>query len=185
MTMSYNGQFTLRSSAVLPTDHGAMKQLMPFCTMLKLVLAGLKTFYHKKMLSVESQKGINAIQSCNLLINGSRLYLLRSKRMLTVHHIFCRAIAPFWFSICAVLTGFKINNTLLALNRQYAYSYTVRAPVFGRHRFFGTSEHYRKAHGSLLSGSMNYNYTACCWFPTSSNILIHHSSDKSGLKVAD
>ena len=50
--------------------------------------------------------------------------------------------------------------------------YTVRAPVFGRHQFFGTSEHYRKAHGSLLSGWMNYNYTACCWFPTSSNILI-------------
>ena len=27
---------------------------------------------------------------------------------------------------------------------------TVRAPVFGRHQFFGTSEHYGKAHGSLL-----------------------------------
>ena len=49
---------------------------------------------------------------------------------------------------------------------------TVRAPVFGRHHFFGTSEHYGKAHGSLLSGWMNYHYTACCWFPTSSNILI-------------
>ena len=49
---------------------------------------------------------------------------------------------------------------------------TVRAPVFGRHQFFGTSEHFGKAHGSLLSGWMNYNYTACCWFPTSSNILI-------------
>ena len=36
---------------------------------------------------------------------------------------------------------------------------TVRAPVFGRHQFFGTSEHYGKAHGSLLSGWMNYNYT--------------------------
>ena len=49
---------------------------------------------------------------------------------------------------------------------------TVRAPVFARHQFFGTSEHYGEAHGSLLSGWMNYNYTACCWFPTSSNILI-------------
>ena len=48
----------------------------------------------------------------------------------------------------------------------------VRAPVFGRHQFFGPSEHYGKAHGSLLSGWINYNYTACCWFPTSSNILI-------------
>ena len=27
---------------------------------------------------------------------------------------------------------------------------TVRAPVFGRYQFFGTSEHYEKAHGSLL-----------------------------------
>ena len=41
-----------------------------------------------------------------------------------------------------------------------------QAPVFG------TSEDYRKAQGSLLSGWMNYNYTACCWFPTSSNMLI-------------
>ena len=49
---------------------------------------------------------------------------------------------------------------------------TVRAPVFDRHQFFGTSEHYGKAHGSFLSGWMNYNYTACCWFSTSSNILI-------------
>ena len=48
----------------------------------------------------------------------------------------------------------------------------VRAPVFGAHQFFGTSEHYGKAHGSLLSGWMNYNYTACCWFPTSGNSLI-------------
>ena len=49
---------------------------------------------------------------------------------------------------------------------------TVRAPVFGRHQFFGTSKHYGKAHGSLLFRWMNYDYTACCWFPTSSNILI-------------
>ena len=49
---------------------------------------------------------------------------------------------------------------------------TVRAPVFGRHQFFNTSVHFGKAHGSLLSGWMNYNYTACCWFPTSSNSLI-------------
>ena len=28
-----------------------------------------------------------------------------------------------------------------------------RAPVFGRHQFFGTSEHYGKASGNLLSGN--------------------------------
>ena len=54
----------------------------------------------------------------------------------------------------------------------FSINSTVRATVFGRHQFFGTSEHYRKAHGSLLSGWMNYNYIACCWFPTSSNISI-------------
>ena len=62
---------------------------------------------------------------------------------------------------------------------------TIRAPVFGRHQFFGTSEHYRKAHGSLSSGWINYNYTECCWFPTSSNILILPSQFWSGLNVAD
>ena len=54
----------------------------------------------------------------------------------------------------------------------YTSSGTVRAPVIGRHQFFGTSEHYGRAHGSLLSGWINYNYTVCRWFPTSSNILI-------------
>ena len=48
----------------------------------------------------------------------------------------------------------------------------VHVPVFGRYQFFGTSEHYRTAHRNLLSWWMNCNYTACCWFPTSSNILI-------------
>ena len=37
----------------------------------------------------------------------------------------------------------------------------IRAPVFGRHQFFGTSEHYGKAHGSLLSGWMNYIKLHC------------------------
>ena len=40
-----------------------------------------------------------------------------------------------------------------------------QAPVFRHLRA------YEKAHGSLLSRWINYNYTACCWFPTSSNIL--------------
>ena len=56
-----------------------------------------------------------------------------------------------------------------------------QAPVFQHLRAL------RKSPWSLLSGWMNHNYTVCCWFPTSSNILIyfHHSSGKSGLKVAD
>ena len=64
-----------------------------------------------------------------------------------------------------------LNGASTMLNNVFNQT-TVRAPVFGRHQFFGTSEHYGKAHGSLLSGWMNYIYTACCLFPTSSNILI-------------
>ena len=57
-------------------------------------------------------------------------------------------------------------------NNTFTHS-TVRAPVFGRHQFFGTSDRaLRKSPWMLLSGWMNYNYTSCCWFPTSSNILI-------------
>ena len=36
------------------------------------------------------------------------------------------------------------------------------------YQFFGTSEHYGKAHGYLPDyhyDDMNYNCTACCWFP--------------------
>ena len=50
---------------------------------------------------------------------------------------------------------YKINIKLM-VHRQFISTCshaagTVRAPVFGRHQFFGTSEHYGKAHGSLLS----------------------------------
>ena len=63
---------------------------------------------------------------------------------------------------------------------------TVRAPVFDMHHYIRHLRALRKAHGSLLSGWMNYNYTACCWFPTSINILILPSqSNKSALKVTD
>ena len=76
-----------------------------------------------------------------------------------------------------VMIGMILHFSSKTLNssritNQWTHSSTVRAPVFGRHQFFGTSEHYGKAHGSLSSGGMNYNYTACCWFPTSRNILI-------------
>ena len=77
-------------------------------------------------------------------------------------------IAIFWGIFLDIVTRFNIKRqTEMPLKCG-----TVRAPVFGRLQFFGTSEHYGKAHGSLISGWVNYNYTACCWFPTSSNILI-------------
>ena len=75
-------------------------------------------------------------------------------------------------------TGLPLKSTTSTIcnyrrqNKAQLECSTVRAPVFGRHQFFGTSEHYGKAHGILFSGWMNYNYTTCRWFPTSSNIFI-------------
>ena len=81
-----------------------------------------------------------------------------------------------WVHVCVCVCVKKPKQVSLINGNQMiaiVFVCTVRTPVFGRHQFFGTSEHYGKAHGSLLSGWMNYNnYTACCWFPTSNNILI-------------
>ena len=62
------------------------------------------------------------------------------------------------------------KSMLILLSKQnwvdtkYRKGTSIRqAPVF---------RHHGKVHGSLLSGWINYNYTACCWFPTSSNISI-------------
>ena len=68
-------------------------------------------------------------------------------------------------SACLSLPILGVNTW--NMNSIYRKGTIIRqAPVF-RHL-----EHYGKAHGSLLSGWMNYNYIACCWFPTSSNIFI-------------
>ena len=94
--------------------------------------------------------------------------------LLKVVTIITQAVAP--AATLLSLEHFEKNPTM------YRKGTSIRqAPVFRHLRAFG------KAHGSLLSGWMNYNYTACCWFPTSSNILIlpDHSSDKSALKVTD
>ena len=83
---------------------------------------------------------------------------------------FCQSRAVWHIYPLQVLRTWHIQKAILT--NENIPSSTVRAPVFGRHQFFGTLDHYGKAHGNLLSGWMNYNYTACCWFPTSSNILI-------------
>ena len=70
---------------------------------------------------------------------------------------------------CLPNTAFKVNHYHDNYGLGHWMWSTVRALIFGRHQFFGTSEHSGKAHGSLLSGWMNY---ACCWFSTSRNILI-------------
>ena len=64
-----------------------------------------------------------------------------------------------WIQI--VLITLCPNNSLILHIQEFrsiSWPSTVRAPVFGRHQFFGTSEHYRKAHGSLLFGWIDYNY---------------------------
>ena len=80
--------------------------------------------------------------------------------------------------------GPSIRRAPVFGGHQYSEGPSIRRdPVFGgtqyskgtrirRDPVFGTSKHYRKTHGSLLSGWMNCNYTACCWLPTSSNVLI-------------
>ena len=65
---------------------------------------------------------------------------------------------------------------------------TVRAPVFDRHQFFGTSEHYRKAHAWKFIIWLNelwlhmhvagFLHPVIIWY-------FHQSSDKSGLKVTN
>ena len=69
----------------------------------------------------------------------------------------------------------QIQFAIGSLGWQILSRCTVRAPVFDRHQFFGTSEHYGKTHGSLSknSGWMNIiTLHACCWFPASGSILI-------------
>ena len=98
----------------------------------------------------------------------------------TLHALYyIQNVLPYLFLICNVwcVSSSVILISCMAkctIQLRYIHKSTVRAPVFGRlrHQFFGTSEHYGKAHESLLSGWRNYNYTACCWFPTSSNISI-------------
>ena len=53
------------------------------------------------------------------------------------------------------------------IQRKYRKGTSIRqAPVFRHLRAL------RKSPWKLLSGWMNYNYTVCCWFPTSSITLI-------------
>ena len=110
---------------------------------------------------------------CNKCISYTVIFVLQS---LVQYANDAQACVHQW-KVCAwgyfgIVKTHKAQLSVLRPFWKINWSCTVRAPVFGRHQFFGTSEHYGKAHGSLLSGWMNYNYTACCWFPTSSNILI-------------
>ena len=57
------------------------------------------------------------------------------------------AITDYW-----KWTGLSVMYLNETSSNVYRERTTVRALVFGMHQFFGTSEHYGKAHGSLLSG---------------------------------
>ena len=92
-------------------------------------------------------------------------------------------------------------NALLALTRRCGVSVCIRcslthlqvpvwAPVFDRYKFFGTSEALQKSPGWKFIILMNeiMNYTACCWFPWTSQQYFndfHHSTlSNQVLKVA-
>ena len=82
---------------------------------------------------------------------------------------------PYFFSLAADLFLTLHNEIIL----QYRKGTSIRqVPEFG------TSKHYRKAHG-VSSGWIIYNDTLCWWPITSSNIFIfdHNYSVKGGLKV--
>ena len=64
-------------------------------------------------------------------------------------------------------------NVVLAGRLLVCYADPIRATY--KYRKCTSIRHLRalrKSPWSLLSGWMNYNNTACCWFPKSSNILI-------------
>ena len=65
--------------------------------------------------------------------------------------IFHYNLTPFSRYTHSTSIPYKINIPFSSIFFFSRYG-TVRAPVFGRHQFFGTSEHYGKAHGSLSSG---------------------------------
>ena len=58
-----------------------------------------------------------------------------------------------------------LHNVILGM--KYRKGNSIRqAPVFRHLRAF------RKSPWKFIIWMMNYNYAACCWFPTSNNILI-------------
>ena len=73
-----------------------------------------------------------------------------------------------WEYHWVLITSVLVNSTVVTYMYMHYHTGTSirQAPVFQHFRAL------RKSPWSLLSGWMNYNYTACCWFPTSSNILI-------------
>ena len=54
-------------------------------------------------------------------------------------------------TVLNTLVRIRLNSNFLPLFNCDEYI-TARATVFERHQFFGTSEHYGKAHGIPLSG---------------------------------
>ena len=75
--------------------------------------------------------------------------------------------------LCSII----LYHILVVHARRIPATYTLQFELWYRKgtRFwqeseFGTSKHYGKAHGSLLSGQTICNHTVCCWPTTSSNI---------------
>ena len=130
-------------------------------------------FYASTLIRLIDMLGKTSWYSIDVSGNDWHISVFYKKMSLLSLASFCQSRAvwhPSPTSSLQVLWTWHIQKAILT--NENIPSSTVRAPVFGRYQFFGTLDHYGKAHGNLLSGWMNYNYTACCWFPTSSNILI-------------
>ena len=78
------------------------------------------------------------------------------------------------------------KETLLLIQTQFILTAVLKRTSIRQVPEFGTSKHYRKAHG-ISSGWMMCNGTVCCWPITSIIVFIfdHNYSVKGGLKVTD
>ena len=86
------------------------------------------------------------------------------------------------FHMCSVWFSYFLYGPISTI-----FTTMIRAPVFGRHQFFGTSEHYCKAHGSFyyLDEWIIITLRVAGFIDPAIFQYFHHSSDKSSLKVAD
>ena len=159
-----------------------LKYVFSTCTVHSDYLLGTKGFWHAFVQFGESAQISVCIEwwkLCKICIQATPAVWMRSRACpVRKHFSNYQCIHTSFLQSIGLQTTCSLRSPVLKtwFNHVFArtsplYS-TVRAPVFGRHQFFGTSEHYGKAHGILLSGWMNYNYTACRWFPTSSNSFI-------------
>ena len=82
-------------------------------------------------------------------------------------YIFCQHAEPTSLQMSSYTFFFCVRKSVLRDNVQYRKGTSIRqASVFRHLRAL------RKSPWKFIIWIKNYNYTACCWFPTCSSILI-------------